>query len=48
VRVGGYLEDGLSFTLGVGVNVDTLAIDYAYLGHSSLSATHRFSAVVKF
>jgi hypothetical protein len=48
VRVGGYLQDNFAFTLGLGLNVDTFSIDYAYLAQANLPATHRFSVVFAF
>ncbi len=39
---------GMSFTVGLGVNVQGFVIDYAYITHPTLAGTHRISLSINF
>jgi len=49
VRTGLFTQPGgLSFTVGLGINVQGFVIDYAYITHPTLSGTHRISLSINF
>lgn len=49
IRTGLFTQPGgLSFTVGLGINVQGFVIDYAYITHPTLSGTHRISLSINF
>ncbi len=48
LRLGGFFQGGLVFTLGLGLNYKSFWVDYALIAYPRAPSTHRLSFAVKF